>query len=148
MGDKGVQSLARCPPRGTAAPACADFFPPLKSYLSRGGMTGETHRTPIRSWPREMVRATVLAYRAALGDGGLGPEAFQAAREAFIAAGGEPDRAPHDIPLMVSAAARDHGEWFWRPARERVDREERFWRSRGIWPLPLDRRAWPPIPRD
>jgi hypothetical protein len=50
--------------------------------------------------------------RATVGAGGLGPDAYRAARAAFIAAGGDPERAPHDIPLMVSAAARDHGERF------------------------------------
>jgi len=62
---------------------------------------------------------------------------------AFIAAGGEPAEAGRVVPEIVAAAARDHGEWFWRPVRERVEAEERYWRRRGIWPPPTTPTDWP-----
>ena len=90
-----------------------------------------------------MTVAVVLAYRKAMADGGLDPEAYRAARDAFLAAGGDPERAPSEVPRIVSAAARDHGDWFWRPVRERIAREERWWKARSIWPPPKDRSRWP-----
>jgi hypothetical protein len=35
----------------------------------------------------------------------------------------------------------------WSP-NARIEREERFWRARGVWPPPLNRSTWPPIPND
>jgi hypothetical protein len=32
-------------------------------------MPGDTTRTPLRTWRRDVVRATVLAYRKAMGEG-------------------------------------------------------------------------------
>lgn len=82
-------------------------------------MTGgaDTHRTPLASWSRPVV--VVLAYRPSMGKQ---PRATVA------------ERAAHDIPLMISAAARDHSEWFWRPSRERIAHEERSWKGRVICP--------------
>jgi hypothetical protein len=108
----------------------------------------DTTRAPLTSWRRDVLRATVLAYRRAMGEGLTDWEAGPSVPAAFIAAGGQPELAPTQIPQMIAAAARDHGEWFWRPARERVAREERFWRSRGHWPPLMDRRTWPAIPND
>jgi hypothetical protein len=47
------------------------------------------------------------------------------------------------MALTVSAAARDHPEWPCRPARERIAREEAWWKARGIWSPPKDRSEWP-----
>ena len=107
-------------------------------------MPGETHRQPLTTWPREVVRATVLAYRAALAEGKLGAEAERAGMDAYVGAGGDPGRAAIDIFPIVSATARDHGEWFWRPVRERVERKEQHLRSSGLWPPPKGRRDWLP----
>ena len=106
-------------------------------------MPGETHRIPLSTWRRELVRATVLAYRAAAGAGKLDPDAYAAARDAYIGAEGDPAQAPREVMQIVSAAARDHGEWFWRPVRERLEREERYWRRRGMWPPPKNPQDWP-----
>lgn len=104
---------------------------------------GETHRTSLSSWSRPLTVAVVVAYRNTMGATGEAKEAFGAARDAFLAAGGDPDLAARDVPLIVSAAARDHPDWFHRPARERIAREEAWWKARGIWPPPKDRREWP-----
>jgi hypothetical protein len=111
-------------------------------------MPGDTTRTPLRTWRRDVVRATVLAYRKAMGEGLTDWQAGPGTLAAYLAAGGDPERAERDIPEMIAAAARDHGEWFWRPAQLRIEREERFWRRRGIWPPPMNRAEWPPIPDD
>ena len=103
----------------------------------------DTQQTVRTAWPRPLVVAVVLAYRRAMIEGGLDPEAYRAALAAYLAEGGDPERAPSDIPQIVAAASRDHGDWFWRPVRERLAREEAWWRARGIWPPPKDRRAWP-----
>ena len=103
----------------------------------------DTQQTVRTAWPRPLVVAVVLAYRRAMIEGGLDPEASRAALAAYLAAGGDTAQAPSDIPSIVAAASRDHGDWFWRPVRERIAREEAWWRARGIWPPPKDRRAWP-----
>ncbi len=79
----------------------------------------DTHRTPLASWPRPVVVVAVVlaAYRRAMAEGRLDPGAYRAA---FLAAGGDPERAPSDIHRIVSAAARDHGGWFRRPTRART----------------------------
>ena len=40
----------------------------------------------------------------------LDPEAYGAALAAYLAEGGDPERAPSDIPQIVAAASRDHGD--------------------------------------
>ena len=105
-------------------------------------MPGETHRVVLSSWSRPVVVATVLAYRASMGEQPRAAVADRDAEAAFLAAGGDPGLAKRDVPLIVSAAARDHPDWFWRPARERIAREERWWKTRGVWPPPKDRSAW------
>ena len=83
------------------------------------------------------------------GDEGLTDwEATPPVRAAYLAAGGDPERMATDIPEMVAAAARDHSEWFWRPARDRLDRQHRYMKSTGMWPPPLNWNAWPKPPDD
>ena len=103
----------------------------------------DTHQTLLTAWPRPLVAAVVLAYRRAMIEGGLDPEAYRVALAAYLAEGGDPEQAPSDIPRIVAAATRDHGGWFWRPVRERIAREEAWWRARGVWPPPANRRDWP-----
>ena len=105
-------------------------------------MLGETHRAPLTSWSRPVVVATVLAYRRSMGEQPRALVADHAARAAFLAAGGDPGQAARDVVLIVAAAARDHPDWFWLPARERIAREELWWKARGVWP-PVDRSEWP-----
>jgi len=97
----------------------------------------------LSSWSRPVVVATVLAYRESMGSQPYAPVAHRAAHEAFIAAGGDPARAGQDVPMIIAAATQDHGEWFWRPANERLAREERAWKARGVWPPPLGVRGGP-----
>ncbi len=59
-------------------------------------MTGGAHDVPIAAWRRELFRAAVLAYREAKGRGELELDAYGAARDAYVAAGGDPERAPHE----------------------------------------------------
>ena len=82
----------------------------------------DPHRPPRASLPRPAVVVAVVlaAYRRAMAEGRLDPGAYRAARAAFLAAGGDPERAPSDIHRIVSAAARDHGGWFRRPTRART----------------------------
>ena len=85
-------------------------------------MTDTTAR--LSSWPRSVVVAAVLAYRTSMGEQPESTVAYRAARDAFIAAGGDPNLAFIEVPQLIGAAARDHSDWFWRPANERIAREE------------------------
>jgi hypothetical protein len=69
--------------------------------------------------------------------------ADKATCEAFVAAGDEPALAARDVPRIITAAISEHSDWFWRPADERLAREEREWRARGIWPPPIGARGGP-----
>ena len=108
----------------------------------------DTHRTtPLPPWPRAVVVAVVGAYRQSMGEQPWSTVADRAARAAFLAAGGDPERAAHDIPLILATAARGDSAWFWRPARARIERGERWWKERGIWPPPMRRAdTWAPGP--
>jgi hypothetical protein len=97
----------------------------------------------ISSWSRPVVVATVCAYRRSMGEQDRAPIADKAAVAAFIAAGGDPARAAEDVPAIIAAATQEHGTWFWRPARERLERQERAWKARGIWPSSLGARGGP-----
>ena len=66
----------------------------------------------------------VLAYRSSMGEQPESTVVDRAARDAFIAAGGDADLAFVEVPRIIGAATRDHSDWFWRPANERIAREE------------------------
>ena len=106
-------------------------------------MPNDTHRVPLSSWARPVVMAVALAYRTVLGERGGAMEAYRAATAAFLAAGGDPEAGARDVVLIVAAVARDHPDWLYRPARERIAREEAWWKARGVWPPPRDRSEWP-----
>jgi len=108
----------------------------------------DPHRLPMTTWPCELVRATVLAYRSAMAAGGLDPEATAAARAAYLAAGGDPAEIASAIHTIVAEVTRLRSEWFWRPVKARIEREDRWLRHIGLWPPPLDRSRWPPVPED
>ncbi|MGX9966042.1 hypothetical protein ACVFYP_22140 [Roseomonas sp. F4] len=103
---------------------------------------------PISTWPIEMVRAVAVAYRNAEGKGLDNLDCSAAAIEAYVTHGGDPAVAGRDIFRILRAVAHRHGEWLRAPARRWSDRADRYWRSQGIWPPPLDRSKWPPIPDD
>ncbi len=119
--------------------SCSVTTPARPPYL------GHPDPTPLATWSRDMVRTVALAYRTAhaqaLGD----VEAWEAARAAYVAAGGSPGVAKHDVPKIITAVVSRHAEWFWRPVQARIEREERYWRGRGIWPPPMNRAEWPEI---
>ena len=64
------------------------------------------------------------AYRSSTGEQPESTVAYQAARDAFIAAGGDPDLASVEVPRIIGAASQEHSDWFWRPASERIAQEE------------------------
>ena len=97
----------------------------------------------LSSWDRAVVVATVLAYRRSMGEQDRATVADKAAVAAFIAAGGDPQLAAEDVPAIIGAATQEHSHWFWRPARERLERQECAWKARGIWPPPLGARGGP-----
>ncbi len=111
-------------------------------------MSANTTRIPLTRWSRDIVKATVLAYRRAKGEGLEEYAAQPLTRAAYLAAGGDPAEAGTAIPEMIGAAARDHSEWFWRPQNERLEREERWLKHCGMWPPPLNRALWPTMPED
>ena len=61
--------------------------------------------TKLSSWTRPVVVATVLAYRGSMGEQPEATVTYRAARDAFIAAGGDPDRI-----CPVTAAFRCRAE--------------------------------------
>ena len=85
-------------------------------------MTNSTSR--LSSWTCPIVVDTVLAYRSSMGEQPESTVAYRAARDAFIAAGGDPDLASIEVPRIIGAANQEHSDWFWRPANERIAREE------------------------
>jgi hypothetical protein len=97
----------------------------------------------LSSWDRAVVVATACAYRQSMGEQPQATVADKAAHDAFIAAGGDPALAARDVPRIIGAVTREHSEWFWKPARERLEREERAWKARGVWPPPLGARGGP-----
>ena len=97
----------------------------------------------LSSWDRAVVVATVLAYRRSMGEQDRATVADKAAVAAFITAGGDPQLAAQDVPQIIAAATQEHSDWFWRPAKERLERQERAWKARGIWPLSLGARGGP-----
>lgn len=111
-------------------------------------MPADNIRTPLTTWSRDLVRATVVAYRRAKGEGATEAESHAAGRAAYIAAGGDPAAAPRVCMEMVAAAAREHSEWFWRPLQHYMDRRDRYMRSIRMWPPPLNWNAWPKPPED
>ena len=97
-------------------------------------MPGDTTRIPLSNWRREVVRATVLAYRKAMGEGLTDWQATPHVLAADLAAGGDPERMATDIPEMV--------------ARDRLDRQHRYMKAIGKWPPPMNWNAWPKPPDD
>jgi peptidoglycan/xylan/chitin deacetylase (PgdA/CDA1 family) len=107
-------------------------------------MPAETAR--LSNWRREVVVATVQAYRRATGEGLTDWQAGPLTRAAYLGAGGDPEAANTAIPAIIGAAARDYPDWFWRPAHAYADRRDRYMRSIGMWPPPLNWNAWPKPP--
>lgn len=99
-------------------------------------MAGNTTRAPLTRWPNAIVWAAVIACRHAMGNGLVHQRAMDLAYSAYMAAGGDPAEVDTAIPKMLGAAARDHGEWFWRPTERRLARDERWMKACGMWPPP------------
>ncbi len=99
----------------------------------QGGMPSPP---PLVGFQREQIRAAALAYRAAMTEGDSDGPAKQRAISAYIAAGGNAETAFKDVTRIIASVASDHGEWFWRPVWERLEREEYAMRKLGWWPPP------------
>ena len=70
---------------------------------------------------------------------------------------GESRPIPTELATLTDARGEPMGEWtsermpgthgrwvrLYRPSRERIAREERWWKARGVWPPPKDRSEWP-----
>jgi hypothetical protein len=93
----------------------------------------------LADWPRGMVVAVAQAYRTASGRGEHWQVCMNAAEAAYIASGGDPAHSWDVTKNILAVVRREHPDWFWRPARERIERQEAHWKGRGIWPPPL---AW------
>ncbi len=113
-----------------------------------GAAPDASNGVPMSVWPVEMVRAVAVAYRTAEGQGLPHLACAAAAMEAYTQQGGDPALAGGDIYRILHAVGQRHGEWLRAPAVRRAAIVERYWRARGIWPPPVDRSTWPPIPND
>lgn len=98
-----------------------------------------TSPPPLVGLQQEQIRAAALAYRTAMTEGEQDAPAMRRAIAAYVAAGGGRDTAAADARRIVASVSTEHGEWFWRPVRERLAREEYAMRKLGWWPGPL---AW------
>lgn len=84
------------------------------------------------------LRAVVLAYRAAKGEGLEEREASALAIAAYLRFGGTREEAGRDLYAMIAAVSAQHGEWFSRPERERLAREKAALVAAGWWPGPVN----------
>ena len=116
---------------------------PLVAHVTDAPSNATPRTILLSSWDRAVVVATACAYRQSMGEQPQATVADQAAHDAFIAAGGDLAFAAQDVPRIIGAITREHSEWFWEPARERLEREEREWKARGVWPPPLGARGRP-----
>ena len=107
---------------------------------------GRAPNPSLREFHLTVARATVSAYRDAMGRGEPQEACFAAAKAACVAVGGDPGALGDAAMRMVTAASIEHGEWFYAPVRRRLEHEERHLRALGCWPPPLDRKKWPLIP--
>ncbi|MBB3900112.1 hypothetical protein [Roseococcus suduntuyensis] len=103
---------------------------------THGGMPSPP---PLAGIQQNQIRAAARAYRAAMTEGDSDGPARRRAITAYIAAGGNTETAFTDVARIIARVASDHGEWFWRPVMERLEREEYAMRKLGWWPGP---RAW------
>ncbi|MDB5371798.1 MAG: hypothetical protein JWP04_440 [Belnapia sp.] len=97
----------------------------------------------LTGWPRHLLLPTALAYRDAMGEGYMDGPAHAKAIHAYLAAGGDRARAGREVTLMIAGVSSQFPDWFWGPTRERIEREEQWWRAQGRWPPPKDPAEWP-----
>jgi hypothetical protein len=98
--------------------------------------------TSLEGFGLPRLRAVVLAYRAAKGEGLEEREAAEFAIAAYLRFGGTREEAGRDLYAMIAAVAAQHGEWFSRPERERHAREKAALQAAGWWPGPNDPQAY------
>jgi hypothetical protein len=76
---------------------------------------------PCEAWPAGVLQAVGEAFRQASAEG-LGSEARLARTEAaYVAAGGAPESAGHEVLDMIASLAVHRGDWLWEPAQALAD---------------------------
>jgi hypothetical protein len=79
--------------------------------------------SPCSDWPITQLRAVGDAYREAAGRGDDQMACLARAEAAYIAAGGAEASARRAVVDMIASLSREHGDWLWGPAQERMDRQ-------------------------
>jgi putative SOS response-associated peptidase YedK len=97
----------------------------------------------VDRWPVEVVRAVCIAHRENCAVGRREPDAWRCLRDAYFTAGGDPRDVASAPMQIIAVVSRDHDDWLWGPARRRIEREHRYWKTLGIWPPPMSPSDWP-----
>lgn len=85
-------------------------------------MTEQTFHT-LDTWPRALVVAVGQAYRQNGAEGALEPFGWHRIRDAYLAAGGDPETAATTPNTIIATLCRVHPDWMHGPAKSRLERE-------------------------
>lgn len=78
----------------------------------------------LDTWPREIVVAVGQAYRQNGAEGTREPAGWHRIRDAYLAAGGDPETAATTPNQIIAALCRVHPEWMHGPARRLLEAEQ------------------------
>ncbi|MBP0463096.1 hypothetical protein J5Y09_04165 [Roseomonas sp. PWR1] len=78
----------------------------------------------LETWPRELVLAVGQAYRQNGAEGTLEPAGWHRIRDAYLAAGGDPETVATTPNKIIAVLCRVHPDWMHGPTRRRVAEEE------------------------
>jgi hypothetical protein len=79
----------------------------------------------LDTWPRDLVLAVGQAHRQNGAEGTLEPAGWHRIRDAYLAAGGDPETGASTPDKILAALCRVHPDWMHGPARRRLEREEK-----------------------
>lgn len=74
----------------------------------------------LDTWPRALVLAVGQAYRQNGAEGTPEPAAWFRIRDAYLAAGGDPDTAATTPNRIIATLCRVHPDWMNAPIRRRL----------------------------
>lgn len=77
----------------------------------------------LDTWPRVLLVAVGQAYRQNGAEGAREPDAWYRIRDAYLAAGGDPETAATTPNTIIATLCRVHPDWMHGPVRRRLQRE-------------------------
>ncbi len=87
-------------------------------------MTEPTFHT-LSTWPRAVVVAVGQAYRQNGAEGTPEPAGWQRIRDAYLAAGGDPETAATTPNKIIATLCRVYPDWMHGPSRRWLERDVR-----------------------